>query len=154
MTTSDSPPGNIPSLDPYQNSNMSTAMKSKKSSNYRPILRKELSITSLNGQAGDLNITHGNQLGTSIKTRLMSSPNAQKPLYPTSRQSERQIGRGKHAPLEQKYWTNFFTHLFREGVWKSTVFSLTPAPIIVYCFPYIICSLHLLFLIKHVRTSG
>ena len=37
---------------------------------------------------------------------------------------------------------------------KSTVFYRTPAPIIVYYFPYITCLLYLLFLIKHVRTSG
>ena len=40
------------------------------------------------------------------------------------------------------------------GVCKSTVFYRTPAPIIVYYFPYITCLLYLLFLIKHVRTSG
>ena len=37
---------------------------------------------------------------------------------------------------------------------KSAVFYRTPAPIIVYYFPYITCLLYLLFLIKHVRTSG
>ena len=37
---------------------------------------------------------------------------------------------------------------------KSTVFYRTPAPIIVYYFPYITCLLYLLFLIKHVQTSG
>ena len=37
---------------------------------------------------------------------------------------------------------------------NSTVFYRTPAPIIVYYFPYITCLLYLLFLIKHVRTSG
>ena len=37
---------------------------------------------------------------------------------------------------------------------KSTVFYRTAAPIIVYYFPYITCLLYLLFLIKHVRTSG
>ena len=44
-----------------------------------------------------------------------------------------------------------------DAVWascKSTVFYRTPAPIIVYYFPYITCLLYLLFLIKHVRTSG
>ena len=40
------------------------------------------------------------------------------------------------------------------GGCKSTVFYRTPAPIIVYYFPYITCLLYLLFLIKHVRTSG
>ena len=40
------------------------------------------------------------------------------------------------------------------GACKSTVFYRTPAPIIVYYFPYITCLLYLLFLIKHVRTSG
>ena len=42
------------------------------------------------------------------------------------------------------------------SIWscKSTVFYRTPAPIIVYYFPYITCLLYLLFLIKHVRTSG
>ena len=42
----------------------------------------------------------------------------------------------------------------RDGNCKSTVFYRTPAPIIVYYFPYITCLLYLLFLIKHVRTSG
>ena len=41
-----------------------------------------------------------------------------------------------------------------QGLCKSTVFYRTPAPIIVYYFPYITCLLYLLFLIKHVRTSG
>ena len=41
-----------------------------------------------------------------------------------------------------------------ECICKSTVFYRTPAPIIVYYFPYITCLLYLLFLIKHVRTSG
>ena len=45
--------------------------------------------------------------------------------------------------------------LNRNGViCKSTVFYRTPAPIIVYYFPYITCLLYLIFLIKHVRTSG
>ena len=152
MTTGDSPPGNPPSLVPYQNSNMITATKSKRSSNQRLIPRKELSITSSNEKAGDPNITHGNQYRTSIKKHLTSSPNAQKPLYPISQQSERQTGREMDAPRKQKYWTNLFTLLLREGVCKSTVFYRTPAPIIVYYFPYITCLLHLLFLIKHVQT--
>ena len=42
----------------------------------------------------------------------------------------------------------------RQHKCKSTVFYRTPAPIIVYYFPYITCLLNLLFLIKHVRTSG
>ena len=42
----------------------------------------------------------------------------------------------------------------KEAGCKSTVFYRTPAPIIVYYFPYITCLLYLLFLIKHVRTSG
>ena len=41
-----------------------------------------------------------------------------------------------------------------KSICKSTVFYRTPAPIIVYYFPYITCLLYLLFLIKHVRTSG
>ena len=41
-----------------------------------------------------------------------------------------------------------------QGFCKSAVFYRTPAPIIVYYFPYITCLLYLLFLIKHVRTSG
>ena len=45
------------------------------------------------------------------------------------------------------------THL-NQRLCKSTVFYRTPAPIIVYYFPYITCLLYLLFLIKHVRTSG
>ena len=40
------------------------------------------------------------------------------------------------------------------GMCKSAVFYHTPATIIVYYFPYITCLLYLLFLIKHVRTSG
>ena len=44
--------------------------------------------------------------------------------------------------------------LFKQVLCKSTVFYRTPAPIIVYYFPYITCLLYLLFLIKHVRTSG
>ena len=46
-------------------------------------------------------------------------------------------------------------HMGDKKAWcKSTVFYHTPAPIIVYYFPYITCLLYLLFLIKHVRTSG
>ena len=37
---------------------------------------------------------------------------------------------------------------------KCTVCYRTPAPIIVYYFPHITCLLYLLFLIKHVQTSG
>ena len=133
---------------------MRTVTKSKRSSNPRPTQRKEPSITSLNGKVGDPKITHGNQLRTWTKKHLTSSINAQKPRYLTSQQSERQTGRGKRAPQERKYWINFFTLLLREGVCKSTVFYHTPAPIIVYYFPYITCLLYLLFLIKHVRTSG
>ena len=44
--------------------------------------------------------------------------------------------------------------IHRQRKCKSTVFYRTPAPIIVYYFPYITCLLYLLFLIKHVRTSG
>ena len=133
---------------------MRTVTKSKRSSNPRPTPRKEPSITSLNGKVGDPKITHGNQFRTSTKKHLTSSINARKPRYPTSQQSERRTERGKQAPQEQKYWTNFFTLLLREGVCKSTVFYRTPTPIIVYYFPYITCLLYLLFLIKHVRTSG
>ena len=132
MMIRDSTPGNTRSLDPYQNSNMRIATKSNGSLNQRPIPRKELSITSLDGMARDLNVTHGNQLRTSISKHLTSSPNAQKPLYPTSPQSESQIGRGKQVPEERKYWTNFFTLILRAGVCKSTVFYRTPASIIVY----------------------
>ena len=133
---------------------MKTATKSKRSSNPRPTPRKEPSITSLNGKVGDPNITHGNQLRISTKKHLTSSTNERKPRYPTSQQSERRTGKGKHTPQERKYWINFFTLLLREGVCKSAVFYHTPAPIIVYYFPYITCLLYLLFLIKHVRTSG
>ena len=131
-------------------------MKSKRCSNPRPTTRKEPSITSLNGKVGDPKITHGNQLRTSTKKNLTSSSNARKPRYQTLQQSERRTERGKHTPLERKYRSKFFffTLLLREGVCKSTVFYRTPAPIIVYYFPYITCSLYLLFLIKHVRTSG
>ena len=132
---------------------MRTVTNSKRSSNSRPTPRKEPSITLLNGKVGDPNITDGNQLRTSIKKHLTSLPNAQKPLYQTSQEYERRTQRGKHAPQERKYWTNFFTLLLREGVHMSTVFYRTPAPIIVYYFPYITCLLYLLFLIKHVRTS-
>ena len=72
MTTRDSIPGNTPILNPYQNSNMRTATKSRRFSNLRPTPRKEPSITSLNGKVGDPNITHGNQLRTSIKKHLTS----------------------------------------------------------------------------------
>ena len=47
-----------------------------------------------------------------------------------------------------------FIDSFLSSYCKSTVFYRTPAPIIVYYFPYITCLLYLLFLIKHVRTSG
>ena len=142
MTIKDSLPERTPNQDLYQNSNMRTVTKSKRSSNPRPTPRKEPSITSLNGKVGDPNITHGNHLRTSIKKHLTSSPNAQKPLYQTSQQSERRTERGKHAPQEQKYWTNLFTLLLREGVCKGTVLYRTPAPIIVYYFishVYYIC---------------
>ena len=150
----DSLPERTPNLDRYQNSNLRTVTKSKRSSNPRPTPRKEPCITSLNGKVGDPKITHGNQLQASTKKHFTSPTNSQKPLYPTSQQSERRTERGKHAPQEQKYWTNFFILVLREGVWKSTVFHRTPAPIIVYYCLYITSLLYLLFLIKHVRTSG
>ena len=133
---------------------MRTVRKSKRSSNPRPTPRKEPSITSLNEKVGDPKITHGNQLRTLTKKYLTSSTNTRKPRYPTSQQTERRTERGKHAPQERKYATNFFNLLLREGVCKSTVFYRTPAPIIVYYVPYITCLLYLLFLIKHVQTSG
>ena len=156
MTIKYSLPERTPNQDRYQNSNMRTVMKSKRSSNPTPTPRKEPSITSLNGKVGDPKITHGNQLRTSTKKNLTSATNAQKPLYQILQQSERRTARGKHTPQERKYWTKFFlfTLLLREGVCKSTVFYRTPAPIIVYYFPYITCILYLLFLIQHVRKSG
>ena len=150
----DSLPGRTTNQDRYQNLNMRTVTKSKRSSNSSPTPRKEPSITSLKGKVGDPKITHGHQCRTSIKKDLTSLPNAQKPLYQTLQQSEKWTERGKHAPQERKYWINFFTLLLREGVCKSTVFYRTPAPIIVSYFLYITCLLYLLFLIKHVRTSG
>ena len=153
-TTRDSLPGRIPNLDRYQNSNIRTVTKLERSSNPRPTPRKEPSITSLNGKVGDPKIKHGNQLRTSTKKHLMSSTNAWKPQYPTSQQSERQTERGKQTPPERKYLPNFFYLLLREGVCKSVVFYRPHAPIIIYCFPHIACVLYLLFLIKHVRTSG
>ena len=48
-------------------------------------------------------------------------------------------------------WTDFVEELRK---CKSTVFYRTPPPIIVYYFLYITCLLYLLFVIKHVRTSG
>ena len=64
----------------------------------------------------------------------------------TKNQDDRQLaeGRDSNVPLEPKLRYKC----------KSTVFYRTPAPIIVYYFPYITCLLYLLFLIKHVRTSG
>ena len=153
-TIKDFLPERTPNQDLYQNSNMRTATKSKRSSNPRPTPRKEPSITSLNGKVRDPQITHENQLRTSTKKHLTSSTNARKPRYPTSQQTERRTERGKHAPQERKYGTNFFNLLLREGVCKCTVFYRTPAPIIVYYFLHITCLLYLLFLIKHVRTSG
>ena len=67
MTIRDSLPERTPNLDPYQNSYMRAAMKSKRSSNLRLTPRKEPSMTSLNGKVGDPSITHGNQLRTSTK---------------------------------------------------------------------------------------
>ena len=132
---------------------MRIATKSKRFPNLRPIPRKEPSITSLNGKAVDPNITHRNQLGTSTNKHLTSSTNKQKPQSPTSLVSERPTEKRQHKPQKRKYCTKFFTLDLREGVCKSTVFYRTPAPIIVYYFPYIKCLLYLLFLIKHVRIS-
>ena len=64
--------------------------------------------------------------------------------------------RGKYLQTVKPFAEKFDPALWVPKEWKckSTVFYRTPAPIIVYYFPYITCLLYLLFLIKHVRTSG
>ena len=59
-----------------------------------------------------------------------------------------------YAPLAKEERADPELQKKYQSLCKSTVFYRTPAPIIVYYFPYITCLLYLLFLIKHVRTSG
>ena len=113
-------------------------------------------------------------LGCAFLTSFSSS-NSNCELSPTYKASSNSAsGRGKAWPIRlyksvcmasMSSWRTrgrCASHVARNRlyvpVWvsdcKSTVFYRTPAPIIVYYFLYITCLLYLLFLIKHVRTSG
>ena len=125
---------------------MRTFTKSKRSSNPRPTPRKEQSITSLNGKVGDPKITHGNQLRTSTKKHLTSSTNARKPRYPTSQQSERRTERGKYAPQERKYWTNFFTLLLKESMQED---GILPHSCTYYCLLFSLYHMFIIIVISY-----